>query len=113
MSEFEKVCWAWAKLNDYALGTVQQNSDARMFRFEDIFWQQNRYQHLSELVNFVTNFSGTAPIRYTGSLQGWLEKQIHKSTASFPAWDEWSSIQKRQFESICGPLMDKLGYEIN
>jgi hypothetical protein len=112
MSQFEKICWAWSKLNEYALATIQDNPNARIFRFEDIFLSHNRYQHLEDLVNFSTTIPGTAPIN-VGTIEGWLDKRIHKSTGDFPAWKEWSNEHKKQFKTICGPLMDMLGYELD
>jgi hypothetical protein len=109
MSRFEKLCWAWAKLNAYALATVQENPDAKVFRFEDVFHSQHRYQHLADLVQFAMTFPHAERIA-TGPLEGWLEKRIHTSFSEFPNWEEWSIEQKRQFEILCGPLMKELNY---
>jgi hypothetical protein len=112
MSIFEKRCWAWVRLNEYALGTIQENPSARVFRFEDVFQSEDRYQHLEDLVQFVTTFPHAEPIA-TGSLEGWLDRQIHQSVARFPPWEEWSTEHKQQFRTICGPLMRKLDYEFD
>lgn len=112
MSRFEKLCWAWVRLNEYALGTIQENPNAMVFRFEDIFQSKDRYQHLANLVQFVTTFPHIDPIA-TDSLEGWLDRQVHKSVARFPSWEEWSAEHKQQFKTICGPLMEKLGYEFD
>lgn len=112
MSRFERICWAWTKLNGYALDIVQDNPSARVFRFEDIFKSENRYQHLAELVNFATDMPGVDPVP-AEALDGWLDRRIHKSSGDFPAWSEWSTQQKQQFIEICGPLMEELGYELN
>jgi len=110
MSHFERLCWAWVKLNEYALGSILDNASARVFRFEDIFLSQDRYQHLADLVQFVTRIPDTEPIA-TRSLDGWLDRQVHRSVDRIPPWEEWSAEQLQPFRSICGPLMDKLGYE--
>lgn len=112
MSRFEKLCWAWVKLNEYAIGTIQENPNARLFRYEDIFKSEDRYKNLEELVHFVTTFpnAGTIP---TGSLEGWLDRQIHRSVARFPSWEGWSTEHKRQFKAICTPFMEELGYEFD
>lgn len=112
MSRFERICWAWTRLNRYALDTVRENPNARVFRFEDIFKSENRYQHLAELVNFATDMPGVDPVP-AEALDGWLDRRIHKSSGDFPAWSEWSTQQKQQFIEICGPLMEELGYELN
>jgi hypothetical protein len=112
ISRFERICWAWSRLNKYALKTVQENPNARVFRFEDIFKSENRYQHLAELVNFATDMPGVDPVP-AEALDGWLDRKIHKSSGDFPAWPEWSTQQKQQFTEICGPLMEELGYAID
>ena len=112
MSAFEKFCWAWDRLNSYALKTMQENPNAKIFRFEDIFKSNNRYENLKKMVNFVTDMPGVGSADFR-QLDGWLDYQIHKSGGKFPAWSGWTSQQKQQFTDICGSLMDELGYEIN
>jgi hypothetical protein len=112
MSEFEKLCWAWFKLNAYAFDTVQENPNARVFRFEDIFQSKDRYQHLADLVQFVTTFPDIGSVS-AGPLEGWLDSQVYKSAGRFPPKEKWSTEQKRQFRTMCGPLMEKLGYDLD
>jgi len=109
MSAFEKLCWAWVRLNAYALKTIPKNPNARVFRFEDIFESENRYQHLEDLVQYVTTIPGVEPIA-SRSLDGWLDRRVQKSGDHFPSWSEWTSEQKEQFRGICGSLMEQLGY---
>jgi hypothetical protein len=109
LSRFEKVCWVWAKLNEYALGTLSGNPQARMFRFEQIFKGSDKYRHFNELVGFATSLPNIDRSR-VGSTDGWLERRVHQSTTQFPAWERWTPVQKAQFANICGPLMDRLGY---
>ncbi len=109
-SRFEQLCWAWSKLNEYALSTISKNPHAQMYKFEDIFVGKNRYQILDTLVAFATSFPGITP----GSLRrtdGILEQKIHQSSSNFPEWEGWAKDQRTQFEKICGSLMEKLGYE--
>jgi len=112
LSRFEQLCWAWSRLNGYALNTIPKNSYARMYKFEDIFIDENRYQTLDDLVSFAVSLPGI----HSESLKqtdGWLEQKIHQSSnKSFPAWENWSTDQKYQFEKICGPVMEKLGYKV-
>jgi len=109
ISRFEKLCWAWAKLNEYALSTISKNPQARLFHFEEIFRAETRYQTLNELVSFATSMPGIEH-QLIGSTVGRLEQKIHQSSNEFPAWEKWSVDQKRHFEKICGPLMEKAGY---
>jgi hypothetical protein len=111
LSRFEQLCWAWARLNEFALDSLSKNPKARLFQFEKIFLGKERYQVLKELVTFAVSQPGIDSERI-GSTDGWLERKIHQSTEGFPAWENWTSDQKSHFEGLCGPLMEKLGYEI-
>jgi hypothetical protein len=110
-SRFEKLCWAWAKLNGYALDSISKNPHVRVFHFEKIFSGKERYQYLNDLVTFATSLPGIDPERI-GRTDGWLEQKIHQSSNEFPAWEKWTPEQRRQFEQMCGPLMEKLGYTL-
>ena len=110
-SRFERLCWAWSRLNQYALDCLSGNSNARVFFFEKIFSGEERYEVLEDLVTFATSLSGAHSIP-PHSLEGWLEKRTHQSPAGFPAWEAWSEGQKRHFERLCGPLMEQLGYRL-
>jgi hypothetical protein len=48
---FEKFCWAWARLNEYALKTAATNSQTCIFHFEKIFYGEGRYEYLSEFIS--------------------------------------------------------------
>jgi hypothetical protein len=111
MSRFERICWAWTRLNGYALGIIQENPNARVFHFEDIFNSDNRYKHLTELVNFTTDIPAIDSIP-AKALDGWLDRKVHKSSGAFPAWEEWTRDQQETFVSMCGPMMKQLGYRI-
>lgn len=108
-SRFEKLCWAWSRLNEYALNTISENPHARVYKFENIFLDENRYQNLVDLLAFAVSLPGLDP-GSLGSTGGWLEQKIHQSSNQFPAWEHWTGDQKRTFEEICGPQMRRLGY---
>jgi hypothetical protein len=110
-TRFEKLCWAWARLNEYALHTMADKPHVRLFQFEKIFSGDSRYQTLNELVEFTTSQPGMDKT-HLGSTRGWLERKIHQSSEGFPEWGEWTKNQKNQFEQICGRLMDNLGYKL-
>ena len=108
-SRFEKLCWAWAKLNGYALDSIAQNPNARMFYFEQIFSDESGYRVLNDLVTFATLLPSINKERL-GKTDGWLDHKIHGSSNEYTGWENWTLEQKIQFEQICGPLMKKLGY---
>jgi hypothetical protein len=82
-----------------------------VFRFEEIFLGEERYEYLGDLVTFATSLPSIDPERI-GRTDGWLERKTHMSSYQFPHWKGWTANQKTQFEDICGSLMRKLGYEL-
>jgi hypothetical protein len=111
LGRFEKLCWAWAHLNRYGLAKAALNPHARVFPFEAVFATRAGYEALDELIEFLTAMPGLDR-RLVGSPRGWLERPIHQSSHEFPAYGSWSRSQKRHFEKLCGPLMEKLGYDV-
>ena len=109
MSRFARICWAWAKLNTFALDSLNQNQNARLYRFESLFAVEGNSQALVELVDFV---GGCADVSATsaGALSSLLAQPAHQSQGTFPDWSAWDGAQRRQFAELCGPLMDRLGY---
>lgn len=109
MTRFERLCWAWCKLNNYALESISKNPHAQLFRFEDLFTSEERYDHLSEFVSFLTEVHDSGGVYELGD---WLEKKVHESKKMFPDWTKWSSEEKRIFCEHCEATMHKLSYEI-
>ncbi len=110
LSRFEQLCWAWSRLNEYALNSIQQDANARVYKFENIFMREDRYQTLAELISFSTSLPGIVAENLKRP-DGWLEQKIHQSSSKFPEWEKWTDYEKKQFEKICGPLMDRLEYK--
>lgn len=111
ISRFEKICWAWTALNQYALKCVEKNPYARVFRFEDIISAPEAAKNLSDLMNFATSLPLTIDMASSG-LEDWVKQKIHSSQKAFPGWDQWSKEQINCFVRICGPLMQKVGYDL-
>jgi hypothetical protein len=110
-SRFEQLCWAWSRLNEYALNTISENPNARIYKFEDIFFGEDKYQNFDELISFAVSLPGIMNEKL-GPTKGWLEQKVHQSSSQFPGWEQWTKDQKQQFEKICGYQMEKLGYKI-
>jgi hypothetical protein len=109
MSQFEKLCWVWVKINEYAYKTIEKNPNAKLYYFEDIFKSQKKYNNLNKLLEFVTSLEDV-DIKYK-DFKGKLEEKVYKNPSSgFPHWKNWSKKYKNSFDEICGPLMSKLGY---
>ncbi len=111
LSQFARCCWAWSRLNEYALTTLTKNPNARLYVFERIFSGKDRYPYLEGLLQFATALTGVDASQI-GKSEGWLERKINASPSTSVQGEEWTSEQKRQFAQICGPLMEKLGYDL-
>ncbi len=108
-SRFFKLCWAWKTINGYAISMMEKNPNARLVKFEDIFTGDQKYQKLDELVEFATDMPMLKNIKL-GTTQGWLETKINQSDNNAGSWQNWTREEKQQFDTICGPLMEKIGY---
>jgi len=111
LSRFQKICWVWSRLNQYALNTVEKNPNARVFYFEKIFSGEQKYTHLKDLIDFAVDLPGIS-VTQLDKTDGWLKKRVHMSSKDFPAWENWTPEHKDQFQQMCEPLMKKLGYKI-
>lgn len=111
LPRFEKLCWAWTNLNEFALKCVNRNPNALVFRFEDLFDPRNDYEELRTMVRFATESLGSpVPERL---VEAQLTRKIHKSQESnLPEYSLWADEQRRSFIEICGSLMNRMGYEL-
>lgn len=111
MSRFQKLCWAWARMNSFALNAANTDTSIRIFRFEDVFGKIPQDSNLTTLLRFalepidVHNKDIRVP-------KGMLNKKIHSSAGDFPEWHDWSPRQRSQFIDICGELMRELSYDM-
>ncbi len=99
LSRFTKLCWYWARENEYLLRIV-----GNPVRFEDLI---NDYEYFYKNV-----------LRPTGleiPYEVWNKYRSIKLNISrrnlLPRWSEWSPSMKKVFEDLCGDLMLELGYE--
>jgi hypothetical protein len=112
MSRFDRLCWAWTHLNGFALRTLRANPNARLFRFEDLFLSDRRRETVEELISFCTEVSPHVVLAPDG-IDPLLQKKVHASNGSVPAWDGWTPQERERFETMCGPLMAELNYDLN
>lgn len=109
MSRFERLCWAWAQLNRTALDATAKNPNTKVIKFENIFYGEDRYHTLNQIMDYLLDHP-SIDITATSSTQGWLETRIHKSSGSFPSWQNWSEDQMTVFDEFCQPLMEEMDY---
>ena len=95
MSRFEKICWAWVRLNEFALTALDSNEHAKLIKFEDIFQSNRRYENLDNLLKFCLSINGLEKLPRK-STQGFLDRKINHIEFNYPGWDLWETRQKKQ-----------------
>lgn len=98
LSRFQKLCWQWVRRNE----SIREAVDT-FVTLEEL---------LSDYTYFRTNV--TDPLELHVSRETWHEA-THRPTNTtkeyaIPHWSEWSAERVRQFQDICGELMDDFGY---
>ena len=101
MSRFEKICWSWREANQFL---SQYIPESRIVKLEQL---ATNYAFTRDLFH--------REIGITISRATWDETTSKRSNNStrkydFPPWQEWSDMHTEQFNSICGDIMNKLGY---
>lgn len=110
MSRFEKLCWAWATINSYALATIPNSRYARMLTFEELFRRETRHSNLQDLLEFAFDWAGTDTGQTLNLTALGREKVNGSHGERFADWRHWDGAHVRSLEAICGPLMARLGY---
>lgn len=98
MTRFEKLCWLWAADNRF----MRTHTDHKV-QFEKM------------LSNF--NYFDETVLKFLGlevNPEAWQAEvgQAFNSTPrhTFPKYSDWTAIEKRQFDHICGDEMQHYGY---
>jgi len=113
MSRFEKTCWAWATLNKYSLSQINSTQVCKLFKFEDLFLDNNKLSRIKDLIEFCIDIPGLENIQIQKEpLEIILSQRENRSEKDFPEYCAWSKQQKTFFNETCGPLMMELGYQL-
>ena len=109
MSSFEKICWHWQAISTLVHEHVRSSSDARLFRYEDLFRADNRVDHFTDMLNFITSFpSREFPYELSDEV---LSTPVNASRqGGHSDWRSWDRQQALQLQRVCGPLMEQFGY---
>ena len=104
MSRFEKLCWSWMHSNEFMIKYLRKD---KIIHFEKVI---NDFEYFKTHV--------LDQIGLTMSEQVWFEEKAKKSKNTtkkfaYPHWTDWSQDEIAIFRSMCGPTMEKLGYEVN
>jgi hypothetical protein len=109
MSRFAKLCWAWNKINQYALKTIEKEKYARLFLFEELF-DNYPSDSLTEMVEYLTYIPKFGKIPHNDLNRNKINKKINVSKKRFPHWHNWTAEYSSIFKTICGELMHQLNY---
>lgn len=108
-SRFQKICWTYKTQYEIMLNNIKNDPNARIFKFEELFHSENRYEQLKELLEFITSFN-TRQFKYYIP-EDILEKRIHQNISYvFPPYNFWTKEQKNQYLEICQNIAKKLNY---
>jgi hypothetical protein len=109
-SRFQKLCWYWQKHLEHTLETLKKNSNAKIIKYEKLFDRSRHLEEMTNLLEYLTLFpDGTkSNYKYDGELQSTKFHESRKNT--FPKWSDWSQTTTRQFQEICGDLMEQMNY---
>ncbi|MDZ7830650.1 MAG: hypothetical protein U5L07_02750 [Desulfobacterales bacterium] len=110
--QFQKLCWAWKTIYEILSDDSAEDSNIKIFKFEDLFCADQKTSYFKLLIEFIANF-GDKQFDYNSevNLENILNQKIHKNIAyDFPSWPEWSNQRARTLDQICGTLMEKFGY---
>jgi hypothetical protein len=104
MSRFERICWGWQNTNQMLMKVIPPSHWLMLEKCT------TDYEY------FDRHFSQNVGIQITR--QVWQQHVSQKSRNAtkeygFPAYDMWTEEQKQSFMRICGPTMQKLGYQVD
>lgn len=107
LDTFGRLAWEWQNVNHRLSHHAETNDRCRIFRYEELFKQEN-VAEMEKLLQFLSCFGSRVhkfkiPADFT-------QNRHHSSTGSFPQWPEWHPTQARQVDIMCGNLMRKFGY---
>ncbi len=109
LDHFGKMCWMWSFRNQYIEEKYSSLPGKYHFvRFEDIINIDNREEQKKTLQSLLSFLS----LPYVDECEFFFDKKINASKrGDQKEWNNWSKTQEDVFHSICGPLMEKYGYE--
>lgn len=102
-----RLAWEWRFIYGRLLRHVKINTNARLFRFEDIF-QGGNQETMRQLVQFAARHSS---VEYEFHVPEDFTRNAHNASHGRATdWHDWSERQAKLVDRFCGPLMKGLGY---
>jgi len=112
MDRFVRICWAWRYLNEFALNSIEKSPNIRLYKFEDIFTSTVEDSKIPDLLDYISGLQNIKMKCSRDEALLFLKNKINPSKKNgLSEYNNWTSRQKKFFEDICGPLMNKLDYK--
>ena len=101
MTRFERVCWAWTETNEFLMRSIPKQDRVTL---ECIVRDRSYFEE-----RIVKELGLEVP---EGSWEAVTQAMSRNSskTYDFPAWQDWTHVQRDAFKRICGDTMERLGY---
>jgi hypothetical protein len=110
-SRFQKLCWAWKSIYEILLNSAERDQNVTIIKFEELFKSENKYDHLKQLLTYITHFSDKK--FYFNIPENVLRRKTNANISySFPKFQNWSVKMKTDLTLICGEIPKKLGYSL-
>lgn len=101
-----RLAWQWNMING-KLAEAEDLGLARNYRFEDLFDESTG--KLEELIRFAATFPDR---EYAIDIPAGIHSDKRNSSRATGAeWEQWTAEERQLVNEICGPLMDRYGYE--
>lgn len=104
---FGRLAWEWrfvySRLDEHA----QNNQNAQVFRFEDLFAHGDQSQINNLLLFCAQHEQKTYQVKIPSQF---TSRRINESKGPEMDWNRWSDERCRLVNELCGPLMQKYGY---
>lgn len=102
-----RLAWEWRFVYSRLLDHETRNPNARIFKFEDLFGAQDKTA-MHELVRFAATHDNRS---YAHKVPEGFTATIHNASVGRARdWQEWSDVQARLVDRLCGSLMRRFGY---
>ena len=111
-TRFQKLCWAWNAIYGILLRETADDPNATIVKFEDLFRSEQKYEHLENLLGFISRYPGRK-FDYRIA-KGVLEKIANPNVScEFPGWQDWDERMKEDLLRLCGNVAQKFCYPAN
>jgi hypothetical protein len=111
-AQFQKLCLAWKTIYEIILQTIENDPNAIIFKFEDLFRFEEKYENLAKLLTFICEFPGR---KFSYRIpEAVLEKKVNINISyEFSGKKNWDAKMNDYLNRICSSTALKFNYEAN